>query len=165
MKRTVTTCVDVPRSGNAASGRAPLRVELTFAADEPATPAVATLTLPGTEQPAPPAAGKQKGPDDQRPEPADLRPTRRRTVQEESASPPHLCPRQAGEAARRIATTLAADGACDGNDPEAFLEVAARFAADYLATMQTLAPGGQRPTLLRVRVGEVDGRTFVDLEP
>jgi len=60
MKRTVTTCVDVPRSGNAASGPAPLRVELTFAADEPAAPAVGTPALPATEQPILPAAGKQK---------------------------------------------------------------------------------------------------------
>jgi len=166
MKRTVTTCVDVPQNGEAAPGRSALRVELTFDAEAPVAPAEAPAQQAAEQAVALPA-GKRKGQAEQQPpEPRDaLRPTRRRTAQEASAPPPRLSPRQAGEVARRIAAAVGVGATRDGIDPEALLEIAARVAADYLSTMQTLAAGGPQPTLLRVRVGEVGGRTFVDLEP
>ena len=168
MKRTVTTSVDVPRGGSATAGRSPLRIELTFAVQE--TPPVgqppATGVAPAAEEPAATAADKRKGAEQ---EPAesrtDPRPTRRRTLQEASAPPPRVCTRQAGEVAARIAVALSAETASEGRDPEALLDVACRIASDYLAAMQTVAGGGSSPSLLRVRVGEVGGRTFVDLEP
>ncbi|MBM4321603.1 MAG: hypothetical protein FJ125_17080 [Deltaproteobacteria bacterium] len=83
----------------------------------------------------------------------------------EPATPPRISQREAGEVARRIAATLVADPACEGGDPDALFGVAARIAADYAATMRTVAPSGQYPVILRVRVGEAGGQMFVDLEP
>ena len=167
MKRTVTNSVDVPRGGQALAGRSTLRVELTFSMDEAAAAVSAPEdpAVPAVDRPAEPPVGKQMGGQ----EPAELhtdpRPTRRRTSQEASAPPPRLGARQAGEVAQRIAATLGAEAADEASDPEALLGFAARIASSYLSAMQTIAAGGPRPTLLRVRVGEVGGRTFVDLEP
>ncbi|MDY0063220.1 MAG: hypothetical protein RBU45_25665 [Myxococcota bacterium] len=168
MKRTVTTCVDVPRGGSAAASRGPLRIELTFAVLE--TPPVeqppAVGAAPAAGEPAVPAAGKQKDPGEERGAPrTDLRPSRRRTLQEASAPPPRVCTRQASEVATRIAAALGAEAASGERDPEALLAFADRLASGYLAAMQTVSAGGPSPPLLRVRVGEAGGRTFVDLEP
>jgi hypothetical protein len=166
MKRTMTTSVDVPRGGKAPAGRSTLRVELTFSMEE--ATAVSTPedpVEPVVEQPAGPPAGKRMSEQ----EPAELntdpRPTRHRTSQEASAPPPRLGARQAGEVARRIAATFGAEVVGEASDPEALLTFAARIASGYLSAMQTIAAGGPHPTLVRVRVGEVGGRTFVDLEP
>jgi len=168
MKRTVTTSVDVPRGGSTTAGRSSLRIELTFAVQEvpPVEQPLAVGVAPAAEELATPAAYDRKGPAQ---EPAELRfdprPTRRRTLQEASAPAPRVCTRQAGEVAARIAAALCVETACEGSDPEALLDFASRIASGYLAAMTTVAAGGSSPPLLRVRVGEVGGRTFVDLEP
>jgi len=167
MKRTITTLVDVPRGGKAPAGRSTLRVELTFLMEEAAAVASAPeeLAEPAVEEPVESPVGRQMG----EREPAELhtdpRPTRRRTSQEASAPPPRLGARQAGEVAQRMAATLCAEVAGEARDPEVLLGFAARIASGYLSAMQTIAAGGPRPMLVRVRVGEVGGRTFVDLEP
>ena len=160
MKRTVTTAVDVPR---ASGGLPSLRIELTFAAEEVSPPAEQASTVAAVVPPGEPRVDPEaRRPAEQGPA---FRPMRRRTPQEASAPPPRLCARQAGEVGRRVAEAVCADAAQAGSDPDALLEVAARVAASYHATMQTVAGAASRPVLLRVRVGEVGGRTSVDLEP
>ncbi len=151
MKRTVTTCVDVPRPGGAATGRRRaghdlLRVEVTFDAAHPEEPEALPKPEASEDRGRKPGALRGRG------EPGSRGPT------------PGLGRREAAQAARRIAERVAANPAGHSASPAALLRIAERVATRYRIAMRRAAPTSGAPALRHVRVVEVESRMSVDLE-